>query len=1043
MLNYPFIFSQKDSPEENANIFSRLTFYWMTPLMKLGHEKYLVLSDLWNLNSEDRSKTISTGFEAVWKKELSKKNPSLFKALVISFGGPFAFAAFFKAIQDMLNFVQPQLLKQIMIFVSQQDDDEDKPSALWGYSIAAMMFLTAILQTMFLHQYFHLCAVSGMRTRAGLITIIYKKAIRLSNSARQGSTIGEIVNHMSVDTQKNRGFDHVLTHRMNEILNGIKVIKLYAWESAFLKRIFEVRHDRELSTLKKLGYLASVQSFTWAATVSSFFYLHSEVVFVALALFNLLQFPLALFPIVIASIVEAAVAIGRIRKFLSAEELNPNAITREPYIDSSHPKNGDKDGVELISVKNGTFKWSQNSSTPVLEDINFSVRKGELVAIVGSGKSSLLSALLGEMEKISGEVTVRGYTAYAPQSDNITFGLPYDPTFYEEVIEACSLKPDIEILPGGDLTEIGEKGINLSGGQKARISLARAVYARADLYLFDDPLSAVDAHVGKHIFDNVIGPTGLLRTKARVFVTNGIHFLSRTNSLIMLREGKIVEQGHFDSLMKQKQDLHNLIIEYGQQSPEDDEDIQSPSLVETYEIDEANVDYRNEEISRSPRERRVSVMSLRRRPSLLTTVTTASKADVEHGKDTLILSEDIIKGKVSWDETLGGVTTIRAYQQSKRFIVENEIRLDENQKAYYPSLSCNRWLAIRLEFLGSLIIFSASLLAVISSVTSNNIDAGLVGLSLSYALSVTQALNWVVRQFCEIETNIVSVERAKEYIDLPNEAPSVVDLYRPSPTWPQNGLIEYKDYSTRYRTGLELVLKGVSFVVKPREKIGIVGRTGAGKSSLTLSLFRLIEAAGGTIIVDGMDISKMGLYDLRSRLTIIPQDPTLFEGTVLFNLDPFTTRDDVEIWQALQSAHLKDYISQLDGKLQAKVIEGGDNFSQGQRQLLCLARALLRRSPVIVLDEATASVDVETDAKIQKTIRTEFNWATLLCIAHRLRTIIDYDRVLVLDRGKVAEFDTPYNLLQNKNSVFRHLCEESNEFEYLMDLATKRMHATK
>ncbi|CAG8439209.1 14222_t:CDS:10 [Cetraspora pellucida] len=395
-----------------------------------------------------------------------------------------------------------------------------------------------------------------------------------------------------------------------------------------------------------------------------------------------------------------------------------------------------------------------------------------------------------------------------------------------------------------------------------------------------------------------------------------------------------------------------------------------------------------------------------------------------------------------FQETLGGVTTIRAYQQSQRFIIENETRLDENQKAFYPSVSCNRWLAVRLEFIGSLIIFSASLLAVISAVTTNNIDAGLVGLSLSYALSVTQALNWVVRQFCEIETNIVSVERAKEYIDLPSEALLVIDNYRPSPTWPQNGLVEYKEYSTRYRPGLELVLKGVSFVVKPKEKIGIVGRTGAGKSSLTLSLFRLIEAAGGAIIVDGMDISKIGLYDLRSRLTIIPQDPTLFEGTVLFNLDPFSTRNDVEVWQALQSAHLKDYISQLDDKLHAKVLEGGDNFSQGQRQLLCLARALLRRSPIIVLDEATACVDVETDAKIQKTIRTEFNWATLLCIAHRLRTIIDYDRVLVLDRGKVAEFDTPYNLLQDKSSVFRHLCEESNEFDYLMDIASKKFHAT-
>ncbi|CAG8447717.1 16451_t:CDS:10, partial [Dentiscutata heterogama] len=626
-------------------------------------------------------------------------------------------------------------------------------------------------------------------------------------------------------------------------------------------------------------------------------------------------------------------------------------------------------------------------------------------------------------------------------------------------------------------------------------------------------------------------------------------------------------------------------------SSEDIEEIQSPSTIETYENDEVNLDYTAEETARSPRERRVSVMSLHRRSSYLTPST--NKPDTEHGKNVLILNEDTIKGKVSWQvyvaymkscsfvsvlfylfmlvvsqgaqismnvflkywssqndnnhlfylsiycaigltyslltigqtitlwvfcairaarilhekmlnsiirspmsffdttplgrilnrfskdqytidevlprtfsgyfrtffivlatitvisfstppfimETLGGVMTIRAYQQSQRFITENEVRLDENQKAYYPSVSCNRWLAVRLEFIGSLVIFSASLLSVISSVTTHDIDAGLVGLSLSYALSVTQALNWAVRQFCEIETNIVSVERVKEYIDLPSEAPPIIADNRPPPAWPHNGLVEYKNYSTRYRTGLELVLKGVSFRIKPKEKIGIVGRTGAGKSSLTLSLFRLIEAAGGSIIVDGMDISKIGLYDLRSRITIIPQDPILFEGTILFNLDPFETHDDVEIWQALQSSHLKDYIARLDDKLYAKVLEGGENFSQGQRQLLCLARALLRRSPIIVLDEATACVDVETDAKIQQTIRTEFNWATLLCIAHRLRTIIDYDRVLVLDQGKVAEFDTPYNLLQDKGSMFRHLCEESNEFEYLMDIASKKFRS--
>ncbi|CAG8453187.1 17142_t:CDS:10 [Gigaspora rosea] len=1152
----------KTSPEEGANIFSRLTFYWMTPLMKLGHEKYLVLSDLWNLNAEDRSKKISADFEAAWKNQLSKKNPSLLKALIVSFGGPFAFAAFFKASQDLLNFVQPQLLKQLILFVSRQDD-VDKPSALWGYCIAAMMFLTAVFQTMFLHQYFHLCAVTGMRARAGLVSLIYKKALLLSNSSRQGATIGEIVNYMSVDAQKivdltmylhiawsgplqivlalyflyqtmgasafagvavmilmlplNAIFATLMRKLQKEQMKNkderikfIAFIKLYAWESAFLKRILEVRNNRELVTLKKLGYLAAMQSFTWSATpfLVSFAtfavyvtianqLLTAEIVFVALALFNLLQFPLSVFPTVLASIVEASVAISRVSKFLKSEELDPNAITREQYI-SSDPKTGNKNGIELVSVKNGTFKWSRDSLIPTLNDVNFSVKKGELVAIVGK-VAWIMNATL---------------------RDNITFGLPYDPKFYDGTYF------------------------------NARISLARAVYARADVYLFDDPLSAVDAHVGKHIFDNVIGPNGLLRSKARVFVTNGIHFLSHTKY-----------------------------------SGEDVEEVQSPTTIETYEIDEVNID---SETAHSPRERRFSVRSLNRRSSQLTAQINANlnKPEIERGKDALILNEDTIKGKVSWkvyvaymsscsfvsvifylfmlilsqsaqigmnvflkywssqednshvmlylmiycaigltyalmtigqtialwiskitcyraarilheqmlnsvirspmsffdttplgrilnrfskdqytidevlprtfsgyfrtffivlatitvisfstppfifviipllfiynyiqsyylstsrelkrldsltrspiyshfQETLGGVSTIRAYQQIQRFIAQNEFRLDENQKAYYPSVSCNRWLAVRLELIGSLVIFSASLLAVISAVTTHNIDAGLVGLSLSYALSVTQALNWAVRQFCEIETNIVSVERVKEYIDLPSEAPLVIADNRPQPAWPQNGVIEYKDYSTRYRPGLELVLRGVSFHVKPKEKIGIVGRTGAGKSSLTLSLFRLIESAGGSIIVDGMDISKIGLYDLRSRITIIPQDPILFEGTVLFNLDPFKTHNDVEIWQALQSAHLKDYIAQLDDKLHAKVLEGGDNFSQGQRQLICLARALLR-SPIIVLDE---------------------------------------------DRGKVAEFDTPYNLLQDKNSVFRHLCEESNEFDYLMDIASKQ-----
>ncbi|RIA93900.1 ATP-binding cassette transporter 1 [Glomus cerebriforme] len=1302
-------------PEETANIFSRVTFYWMTPLMKLGHRKFLTIDDLWNLDTEDQSKKVSEKFEAAWNKELKKKNPSLLKAIAFTFGSQFAFAAVFKASQDCLNFVQPQLLGELMRFVNSQREEATKQPAYRGYCIAILMFLTAVIQTIFLHQYFQLCFVTGMRIRAGLVTAIYQKSFKLSNGSRQKSTVGEIVNHMSVDAQKIMDLctylhiawsgplqiilalyflyqtmgisifagvgvmimmipvNAILANKMkilqkiqmknkderiklmNEILNGIKVIKLYAWEQAFLNKIFYVRNDLELKTLKRLGYLYSVQSFTWTSTpflvsFATFLVfvmfsgapLNVQLVFVAIPLFNLLQFPLTVFPSVITAGIEAIVASRRIENFLRSEELDPQAVIRQDY----HVTESER--VELVSIKNGDFKWNKLNGV-ILEDINLNVRKRELVAIVGkvgAGKSSLLSALLGEMEKIRGEVIVKGHIAYVPQSpwimnatlrDNITFGYEYDPDLYNEIIEACALKPDIAILPGGDLTEIGEKGINLSGGQKARVALARAVYAGADVYLFDDPLSAVDAHVGKHIFDKVIGSNGILRTKARIFVTHGIHYLSTTDSVVMMRDGRIVEQGHFDSLMKLKSELFNLITEFGQQesnntTDESEEIVSSPTTL-AYEIGETHVSQSEETVSQL-RERRVSVTSLHRRPSLIT-VRNQRKQEEEIGKDGIITKEEMAKGSVSpkvytayakscgismvifcvimliisqgiqvatniflkywssqesnenillyfaiygllglifsimtifqtillwvfcairaarklhqqmlhgiirspmsffdttplgrilnrfskdiytidellprifvgyfrtffvvistifvitystplfiiviipmifmyiyiqtyylstsrelkrldsvtrspiyahFQETLGGLTTIRAYQQVNRFITENEIRLDVNQKAYFPSFSCNRWLAVRLEFLGSIIIFGAAIFSVITVLTTGNIDAGLVGLSVSYALSVTQALNWAVRQFCEIETNIVSVERVKEYIDLPSEAPVIIPDNRPDPTWPQNGLIKYQNYSTRYRQGLELVLKGVSFIINPREKVGIVGRTGAGKSSLTLSLFRLIEAVDGSIIMDGVDISKIGLYDLRSRLTIIPQDPILFEGTVAFNLDPFGTHEDVEIWQSLQSAHLKDHVSKMEGKLQAKVLEGGDNFSQGQRQLLCLARALLRRSNVIVLDEATACVDVETDFQIQNTIRTEFNWATLLCIAHRLRTIIDYDRVLVLDEGNVSEFDTPYNLLQNPNGLFRKLCEQSNEFEYLKELATKKHNSKK
>lgn len=323
-----------------------------------------------------------------------------------------------------------------------------------------------------------------------------------------------------------------------------------------------------------------------------------------------------------------------------------------------------------------------------------------------------------------------------------------------------------------------------------------------------------------------------------------------------------------------------------------------------------------------------------------------------------------------FQESLSGINTIRAYRQTKRFALENEWRIDANLRAYFPSISANRWLAVRLEFLGSIIILASAGFAIVAVTSGNGPSAGLVGLAMSYALQITQSLNWIVRQTVEVETNIVSVERVLEYARLPSEAPEIVSKNRPPVSWPSKGAVSFNGYSTRYRPTLDLVLKDINLSVKSHEKIGVVGRTGAGKSSLTLALFRIIESAAGDITIDVLSTASMGLMDLRRRIAIIPQDAALFEGTIRDNLDPGHVHDDTELWSVLDHARLRDHVASMTGQLDAIIHEGGSNLSSGQRQLISLARALLTPSNILVLDEATAAVDVETDALLQTTLRS-------------------------------------------------------------------------
>ncbi|KAK2876925.1 hypothetical protein Q8A67_021021 [Cirrhinus molitorella] len=1325
-------------PETTAGFLSKMTFWWFTSMAIKGYKSPLENKDLWSLNKHDSSELVVPNLLNEWEVEKSKaqseqsvkeqaefrkagpdaepnhvsaspeeeevlltkrkevRQPSFLRALLKAFGPYFLIGSAFKLLQDLITFVNPQLLRMLIDFTKQP-----KAPAWWGYSLAFLMFGTSLLQTLILHQHFQYCFVTGMRLRTGIIGAIYRKSLVITNAAKRSSTVGEVVNLMSVDAQRfmdlttflnmlwsaplqimlalfflweNLGpsvlagvavmvllipFNAFIAMKtrsyqveqmkykddriklMNEILNGIKVLKLYAWEVSFKEKILQIR-QKELNVLRKTAYLSALSTMAWTSapflvaltsfavfvTVDEKNILDAEKAFVSLSLFNILRFPLNMLPQVISSIVQASVSLKRIQDFLSHDELDPESVDRR-----------NNASEYAVSVINGKFSWAKQDQA-TLDNINVMVPQGSLLAVVGHvgcGKTSLVSALLGEMEKQEGQISIRGSVAYVPQQawiqnatlrDNILFGRPYVEQKYRCVLEACALTPDLEVLPGGDQTEIGEKGINLSGGQRQRVSLARALYSEADVYLLDDPLSAVDAHVAKHIFDNVIGPEGALKGKTRILVTHGISFLPQVDNILVMVEGRVSEMGSYQDLLKQNGAFAEFLRNY---SLED--------IIEDDEIDVSVVDDEEEEfpedalsnhtdmvdnepvVNEARRQfmRQMSIMSndmenpkkMSRRRRFSERKHPESPTEKKEPKvEKLIQAETTetgrVKFKVYWEyakavgpllslficflygcqsaasiganfwlsewtndalhnrtqekvsmrvgvyaslgisqgvlvmfssftlalgkiqaarklhqalldnkfhtpqsffdttpigriinrfskdiyvidevlpstilmflgtffasvstmiviicstpifalvigplaliyifvqrfyvatsrqlkrlesvsrspiyshfsETITGTSVIRAYGRNTAFVLMSDMKVDENQKSYYPGIVSNRWLGVRIEFIGNCIVLFAALFAVIGK---DKLSPGLVGLSVSYALQVTMSLNWMVRMTSDLESNIVAVERVKEYSETQTEAPWIVKDKQPPSDWPPKGNVEFVDYSVRYREGLDLVLRNISLKVKGGEKIGIVGRTGAGKSSMTLCLFRLLEAADGEIVIDEVKISEIGLHDLRSKLTIIPQEPVLFSGSLRMNLDPFEKYNDEEVWKALELSHLKKFVSNQSAKLELECSEGGENLSVGQRQLVCLARALLRKTRILVLDEATAAVDLETDDLIQSTIRTQFEDCTVFTIAHRLNTIMDYTRVLVLDKGQIAEFDTPTNLIAQKGIFY-------------------------
>lgn len=645
--DYDALGDEDECPIEYANLFSVLTFSWMTPMMKYGYKEFLTQDDLWNLRKRDTTRATAGAFEEAWEYELEKKKPSLWFALFRSFGGPYFRGAVIKTGSDCLAFVQPQLLRYLIAFVdSYRAGKEPQPPAK-GAAIAIAMFAVSVGQTAFLHQYFQRAFETGMRVKSALTATIYGKSMRLSNEGRATKSTGDIVNYMAVDTQRLQdlaqygqqlwsapfqitlcmislyqlvglsmfagvgamlamipinGFiarisktlqkkqmknKDARTRLMTEILNNMKSIKLYAWTTAFMNKLNVIRNDRELHTLRKIGAVTAVANFTWSTTpffvsCSTFAVfvatqdkpLSTDIVFPALTLFNLLTFPLAVLPMVITAIIEASVAVGRLQDFFMADELQPDAVLHSDTVET---------GEESVRIRDATFTWNRDGDRNALTDINFSAHKGELSCIVGrvgAGKSSFLGTMLGDLYKIKGEVVMRGKTAYVAQSpwvmnasvrENIVFGYRWDPAFYERTVKACALREDFASLPDGDQTEVGERGISLSGGQKARLTLARAVYARADIYLLDDVLSAVDQHVGRHLIDNVLGPKGLLAGKTRILATNSIPVLMEAHFVVLLRDGQVIERGTYEQLIAMKGEIAQLIktANNEEESPDD------------------------------------------------------------------------------------------------------------------------------------------------------------------------------------------------------------------------------------------------------------------------------------------------------------------------------------------------------------------------------------------------------------------------------------------------------------------------------------------
>ncbi|XP_019082831.1 PREDICTED: ABC transporter C family member 8-like isoform X2 [Camelina sativa] len=981
----------------------------------------------------------------------------------------------------------------------------------------------------------------------------------------------------------------------SEILNSMKVIKLQSWEEEFKKKIESCRDDefKWLARAQLTKAFGSVLYWMSPTIVSSVVFvgcallksapLNASTIFTVLATLRVMSEPVKIIPQAVSAIIQVNVSFDRLNSFLLDDELKIDEVERSGL---------EKSGI-TVDIQAGNFSWDPETKIPTLQNIHLEIKQGQKVAVcgpVGAGKSSLLHAVLGEIPKVSGIVKVSGSIAYVSQTswiqsgtirDNILYGKAMESGRYNAAIKSCALDKDMNGFGHGDLTEIGQRGINLSGGQKQRIQLARAVYADADVYLLDDPFSAVDAHTAGVLFHKCVEDA--LKGKTVILVTHQVEFLSEVDQILVMEEGRITQLGKYEELLmlgtafQQLVNAHNDAVTVlplasneslgdlrkGGRDKEirniEEEiattDVTGVQLTQEEEKESGYVglkpflDYIR--VSRGwcllwssvlgqvgfvvfqaaatywlaftigiPKLTNTTLIGVYSIISTLSAgfvyvraITTAHlglkaseaffsgftnavfKAPMlffdsapvgriltRASSDLNVLDFDIpfafifvvgpaielaatliIMTYVTWQviiiallalaatkvvqdyylasareliringttkapvmnyaaETSLGVVTIRAFGTAERFFKKYLHLVDADAVLFFLSNAAMEWVILRIETLQNVTLFTCALLLIL--IPKGYIAPGLVGLSLSYALTLTQTQVFLTRWYCTLSNSIISVERIKQYMNIPEEAHAIVEDRRPTSSWPANGTIHLQELKIRYRPNAPLVLKGISCTFRERTRVGVVGRTGSGKSTLISALFRLVEPASGYILIDGIDISKIGLKDLRMKLSIIPQEPTLFRGCIRTNLDPLGVDSDDEIWKALEKCQLKTTISNLPNKLDSSVSDEGENWSVGQRQLFCLGRVLLKRNKILVLDEATASIDSATDAIIQRIIREEFADCTVITVAHRVPTVIDSDMVMVLSFGDLVEYNEPSRLMDT-DSYFSKLVTE-------------------